>query len=264
MIALKAAIVLFCACAGTVPLRRWSASLRHAVLATGFAIVCLLPLLERAAPGWGLSATPHLAGLSTSALIETGIIRAVWYGGAAAGLLTIVVGLARIAWIGASSRPIDARRQAIADDAASDLRIRRAVTVLETDRAIVPMTWGLFRPKIMVPAAARRWSDDCLRDVLRHELAHIQRGDWAVQLVVAMLTRIFWFNPMAWLAARQLRLESERACDDAVLNLGVDGTEYADHLIRVARAVRGGTTFARFALVGDGRRWIRTPDRCGA
>ena len=151
----------------------------------------------------------------------------------------IVIGLMRIASIRASARVVDARRHAIADAAAAECGLRRGVVVLETDRPVMPVTWGLLRPKILLPGAAREWSDECLRAVFRHELAHVQRGDWGVQLLATLITRLFWFNPVVWLASRQLRIESERACDDAVLNLGVEGTDYAAELIRVARATAG-------------------------
>lgn len=251
MIALKTAIVLLCAWVGAASMRRRSASLRHAVLATGFVMACLLPGLERAAPGWGVSAVSGLGGLSSEST-DVQVVRALWYGGAASGLFTIVLGLARIAWLRASARPVDARLQWIADDAATEFGIQRVVTVLETDLVTMPMTWGLVHPKILIPAAAHLWSDDCLRAVLRHELAHVRRGDWAVQLVAALLTRVFWFNPVAWLAASQLRLESERACDDAVLNLGMNGAEYAVHLVHVARSMKRGGALARVAPSAGG------------
>jgi TonB family protein len=239
VIALKAGLVLAIACAAAMTLRRRSAAWRHAALALGFGVVGVLPALELAAPGWGTTGGPSLVGLSAAASANLKIVRTLWYSGALLGVLGIVIGLMRIAWIRASARVVDARRHAIADDAAVECALRRGVVVLETDRPVMPVTWGLFRPKILLPRAARDWSDECLRAVFRHELAHVQRGDWGVQLLATLITRLFWFNPVVWLASRQLRIESERACDDAVLNLGVEGTDYAAQLIRVARATAG-------------------------
>ena len=73
--------------------------------------------------------------------------------------------------------------------------------------------------------------------MLSHELAHIRRGDWIVQLSAELLRAIYWFNPLLWLACRRLRLESEHACDDEVMSRGVEGTDYATHLIELARAL---------------------------
>lgn len=252
MITAKAAAVLLCAYAAAALMRRRSAALRHAMLAGGFGIVCLLPLLERAAPAWGTIATAFAALPTAPPQLDERSIRAVWYGGTVPGLLLILVGVARAARISRSARPVDARLQTIADDVAGEFGIRRAVAVLQTDCPAAPLTWGLLRPTILVPQAAGGWSDGCLRSVLRHEFAHVQRGDWAMQLVAALLSRLFWFIPVAWLASRRLRLESERACDDAVLNLGTDGTEYARHLIDVARAMNARRGFSQFAMAAAG------------
>ena len=99
------------------------------------------------------------------------------------------------------------------------------------------VTWGLARPKVILPAAAAAWSDARARVVLSHELAHIRRGDWIVQLSAELLRALYWFNPLLWVACRRLRLESEHACDDEVMSRGVEGTDYATHLIELARAL---------------------------
>ena len=98
------------------------------------------------------------------------------------------------------------------------------------------VTWGLARPTVILPEAARAWSDDRLRVVLSHELAHVRRGDWGTQLAAELLRAVQWFNPVAWMVCRRLRRESEHACDDAVLNAGVAGPAYATHLLDLARA----------------------------
>ena len=99
------------------------------------------------------------------------------------------------------------------------------------------VTWGLARPKVILPSAADAWTDERARVVLSHELAHIRRGDWIVQLSAELLRAFYWFNPLLWVACRRLRLESEHACDDEVMSRGVDGTDYATHLIELARAL---------------------------
>jgi TonB family protein len=64
----------------------------------------------------------------------------------------------------------------------------------------------------------------------------VRRNDWAVQLAASLLQCLYWFHPLVWVAARSLRREAERACDDLVLRAGVAGPEYAGHLLAVARA----------------------------
>jgi hypothetical protein len=74
--------------------------------------------------------------------------------------------------------------------------------------------------------------------VLGHELAHIARRDWLVHVAAELVRVVYWFNPLVWIACRRLRRESEQACDDAVLGMGVAGADYASHLLELARAYR--------------------------
>jgi TonB family protein len=104
------------------------------------------------------------------------------------------------------------------------------------------------RPRIVLPSDAVGWDDDRARAVLAHELAHVQRGDWGVQLVAEALRAVFWFNPLAWIVARRLRDEGERACDDVVLRTGMRDATYAAHLLDIARAGRGATPAAAMAM----------------
>jgi TonB family protein len=77
--------------------------------------------------------------------------------------------------------------------------------------------------------------------VLTHELAHITRFDWPVQMLAEIARAVYWFNPLFWFLCRRLRAESEHACDDAVLNTGISATDYATHLLELARTLRGST-----------------------
>jgi TonB family protein len=80
--------------------------------------------------------------------------------------------------------------------------------------------------------------------VFCHELAHIRRHDWLVQMGAETMRAILWFNPLAWIVCKRLRRESELACDDEVLGIGVHGREYAAHLVALARKCRRGPTWA--------------------
>ena len=74
--------------------------------------------------------------------------------------------------------------------------------------------------------------------MLRHELAHIRRGDWVMQIAAELLRTVYWFNPLVWIACTRLRQESEHACDDEVLSSGVEGPDYATHLLELARPLK--------------------------
>ena len=98
----------------------------------------------------------------------------------------------------------------------------------------MPMTWGIWRPSILLPHEANRWSQNRLRIVLLHELAHCQRRDCLTRLLAQIARAVYWFNPIAWVAERQLRILQEQACDDLVLSRGLDAADYADQLLAIS------------------------------
>src|SRR6185503_570151 len=97
-----------------------------------------------------------------------------------------------------------------------------------------PVTCGWTRPTVLLPSDAAHWTDGDLRRALVHEIEHVRRGDWAVYLAARVACAVFWFHPLVWIALRQLCLEAERTCDDAVLQ-NAEGTEYAEQLVQLAR-----------------------------
>ncbi len=114
------------------------------------------------------------------------------------------------------------------------LAITRQVTLRVSDRIESPVSFGLLRSTIIVPAQARDWTASIMTDVLLHELCHIKRLDWLTTVMAHVLGCVFWMNPLVWLAVKRLREESEHSCDAAVLNSGRSDTDYAESLLGVA------------------------------
>jgi beta-lactamase regulating signal transducer with metallopeptidase domain len=148
-----------------------------------------------------------------------------------------------------------------------ELGVSRPVELLASATRVMPMTWGLWRARLLVPEQAAEWPAGQRRDVLLHELGHVKRWDCLTQLVSQLACAVYWFNPLAWLAARRMQVERERACDDLVLNNGAEPTAYAEHLlasvasvplVRLAGAAvamaRPSTLEERVRAILDGRR----------
>jgi hypothetical protein len=112
--------------------------------------------------------------------------------------------------------------------------MRRQVEVLLHDDVEVPFTSGFLRPVIFLPGDAPTWSELELQHVLVHELEHIKRGDWLVQVLVRIVCAFYWFQPLVWIAWRKICLEAERACDDAVV-VSNERTAYAEQLVSLAK-----------------------------
>ncbi|HEU0014217.1 MAG TPA: M56 family metallopeptidase [Longimicrobium sp.] len=168
-----------------------------------------------------------------------GVAAALAVAGALAGLLWLVAGFWGVSRIGRRAEVVkDPAWLAAAHEAAEKLGLRRPVLLLRSRGAMMPATWGLLWPSVVIPATADQWPDDRRRAVLAHELAHVKRFDCLTQAAAQIACVLFWWHPAVWYAARRLRVERERACDDLVLGAGTRASEYAAHLLEVARSHR--------------------------
>ena len=168
-------------------------------------------------------------------------------------LLTGLVGIWRIAR--RSQRVTNGPLATLVSELVQQLGLKRRVTLLRSE-AEMPLTWGIIRPQVLIPTDAENWSPDQQRAVLLHELAHVQRWDWLTQMLAHISCAIYWFNPLVWVADRRMRLERERACDDHVLTAGCRATDYAEHLLEIARTSRPSTFVARAAVAMAQPSWI--------
>ncbi len=90
----------------------------------------------------------------------------------------------------------------------------------------------------MLPAASDDWNAERRSAVLIHELGHVRRHDLVGHTLGRIACALYWFHPLVWTAARHLRAESERACDDLALEFGTRPSEYAEHLLDIVTCVR--------------------------
>lgn len=172
-----------------------------------------------------------------------------WAVGSFLGLVWLGIGVAAAWHVARRANPTaDECWREIVQQVLDPCGIRRPIEVRECPQVSVPMTWGLRRPVILVPAGSEEWPEEIKRSVLLHELGHVRRGDCLMLLLGRLACVAYWFHPLAWLAARQLRKTSEQAADDLVLASHVAPPDYAEHLVGIAARMRGLHLFGHVAL----------------
>ena len=193
-------------------------------------------------PSAAIVVGPSLASQALEAAREiswAGWAMLAWVAGVVAVLMYFLLGTARAWWWTRRAEPVrDEAWTALVKDISWELCLKKPVRLVWSDRAAMPMAWGFFRPIVLLPRSASEWTLERRRVVLLHEMAHIQRGDNLTQVVAQFACALYWFNPVVWWGARQLRAERERACDDQVITRGTKPSAYATHLIAIARSLR--------------------------
>ena len=111
---------------------------------------------------------------------------------------------------------------------------KNGTALLASDELGSPVSWGLMRPVILLNDAAVLAPEQA-EAIIAHELAHVVHFDWAKLILARVATAAFWFNPLAWVLAREAHQLREEAADDAVLAANIAGPDYAELLIGVAR-----------------------------
>jgi beta-lactamase regulating signal transducer with metallopeptidase domain len=186
------------------------------------------------------------SAVSLAALPWLGLL---WSGGALVLLAALAGALAQLRAMTREAEPAhDPAVHIAASRAARVLGVSRPVRILYTPPRAMPMTWGLVYPVVLLPRDAASWPSSRLDAVLMHETAHVKRLDCLTQFLARILCALLWFHPLAWYAARQLRIERELACDDLVVRAGSRPSEYAGHLLEIARGCRATRLAAQASL----------------
>ena len=273
-LAVKSTALLAAAWIAAFALRRRSAAARHIVWMAAFAAALALPVLSIALPALQLPGMAWLPDAPRWCFVRMHVcprsasrrrrdcdgfssrgrhpqtplgsdfdwplwVMLIWCGGSAALL-------------GADDRgvpPHGAAPPAVARVRCS-LRPARGVQVLEAPAGSMPMTFGVLHPVVFLPADAMEWSEERRAMVVRHELAHIERGDAAMHLAARAAISLLWWNPLAWKAWREFLKEREKAADDLVLAGGARASDYAGHLLEIARSMQSepATAWAAVAM----------------
>ncbi|HYH07906.1 MAG TPA: ankyrin repeat domain-containing protein [Thermoanaerobaculia bacterium] len=269
----KATVALLVTLGFVVIARRSRASLRHLTLSALFAFLLLLPVVQKFAPSVNIelqretvqkvreqvaqplrplarpaaTLSPGPAGGNGAAYLYAGICALL--------LLHLTIGIVRLRRLAAKARVWlegTARMNAIAHEA--DIR-RPALVVLSRDVSS-PLTFGFRQATIVLPDSATTWNDEELTHALRHELEHVRREDWLLQLAARAACAVYWFHPLVWIAWRRFCLEAERACDDAVIDSCAPDA-YATQLVTLARSMQRVRAVPALAMASRSRLALR-------
>jgi beta-lactamase regulating signal transducer with metallopeptidase domain len=135
---------------------------------------------------------------------------------------------------------------------AREAGIRRPVRVLESSLAQVPMVIGWLRPAILLPAAALTGlTPQQLEAILAHELAHVRRNDYWMNLLQAAAEILLFYHPAVWWVSNRIRVEREHSCDDMGVAVCGDALTYARALV-VVEELRSAAGPPRLSLALDG------------
>ena len=183
------------------------------------------------------------------------IVAAIWLAGALLVLLRLAFGTWRVGQLARDgARVEDGVWLSLTQRLANSLGVTRPLILLRGERLAVPVTWGIVYPAVLLPQDADNWSEERRRFVLVHEMAHVKRFDALTQLLAQISVAVFWFDPLVWFAAHQMRVEREHACDDYVLRDGTAPSLYAGELLEMVRSIgtphhdRAAPAFAALAM----------------
>lgn len=138
-----------------------------------------------------------------------------------------------------ASRDIPAEWKNRLSALSGSLGIRRIVQMAESARVTVPMTAGWLKPIILLPVGMlTNMSPAHVEMILLHELSHIRRHDYLMNVLQGLVEIVFFFHPAIWWLSDGARTEREHCCDDRVLSLKGDPLSYAKALHAAAAAIK--------------------------
>jgi len=239
-LALQSLVLLGSAWLIVLLMRRASAALRHYVWTLALGFVLLLPLWPetQAVVPIEVAVAPTRIVVRGNEVGETPIdwLRLIWWTGVVGLITREVMAQLRGEWL--KRRAIDCGRGYL----------------LSPDLA-VPAVCGLIYPKVLMPLESEDWAPERVEAVLAHERMHLLRRDLIWSAVGRLACAVYWMNPLVWLAVNAQHKECEQACDDGVVISGVAATDYAEHLVGIARnlnqqtLLEGGLSMAKLSTL---------------
>ncbi len=206
---------------------------------------------EAVAPAPGVPAAVRPGPITLTPRVRwTPWLALVWLAGAAAMLARAGSLVVEAENLRRRSRPLEsAALLQLIEEARRKLGLMRRIRVVVTEQLTSPAVLGLLTPVLILPlSVVTTLPMGQLQLILLHELAHIQRGDYLVNLFQLLAESLLFFNPAVWWISRQIRQEREACCDAVAIALAGERLQYAQTLAQVA-----GQALAAAPAFGDRR-----------
>ena len=192
-------------------------------------------------------------------------IVAAWFAGVTLFSLRPLIGwqmLRRLRCTGVSA--VSHEVQAALARVSLGLGLRRVVTVLQSTLVPAPVVIGYVRPVILLPVSLlTSIPPSQLEAILAHELAHIRRHDFVINLLQTLMETLFFYHPAVWWLSHRIRIEREHCCDDLVVASIGNTLEYGRALLAIAELRGNRSLFALGAADGSLRSRVRRILRVG-
>jgi beta-lactamase regulating signal transducer with metallopeptidase domain len=162
------------------------------------------------------------------------------------------------------TRPVSGEYQQVLEGVLKRLRITKPISLLESTVIKIPTVIGWLRPAILLPTSALTGlSADQIKAIIAHELAHIRRYDFLINLLQTVIETLLFYHPAVWWVSKRVRAERENCCDDVAVSVCGDALNYARALTKLEqlRSVQPQLAVAATggSLLGRIRRLVSEP-----
>lgn len=146
--------------------------------------------------------------------------------------LRLAGGLIYVSRIRQQARTTDPRWQTVLDKMIQSRGLRKTVRIAESTLVSIPVALGFIKPMILFPVAAmNKLSTSEIEAIIAHELAHLVRNDYLLNILQSVIEVIFYYNPAVWWISATIRHERENCCDDMAIALCGSSLTYAKALV---------------------------------
>ena len=163
------------------------------------------------------------------------IIFVLWFLGFAVSLFNLSLDLVRVHRLKTSHvKPVSFELQSLFQQLVDRLHIKKSIQLLESPIVSIPMVIGFIKPVVLIPAGIfSGFSDKHIEAILAHELAHIIRHDYIINIFISFAGVVFYYHPVMWWMNSIVRHQREYCCDDYAVTVSQDARQYARAMLKL-------------------------------